>query len=66
MGMNSSTVRPNESTSRTVDDEMSSAAWNDLEVCKSRKFTGYMPKPINAPQLKKQILDILRKRITLI
>ena len=29
-------------------------------------FDGYMPKPINAPQLKKQILDILRERITLI
>ena len=29
-------------------------------------FTGYMPKPITAPQLKKQILDILRERITLI
>ena len=29
-------------------------------------FNGYMPKPINASQLKNQILDILRKRMTLI
>lgn len=32
----------------------------------AERIHGYMPKPINAPQLKKQILDILRERITLI
>ena len=29
-------------------------------------FDGYMPKPINARQLKTQVLDMLRKRMTLI
>ena len=39
---------------------------SDEQKIMQNGFTGYMPKPINAPQLKKQILDILRKRITLI
>ena len=32
----------------------------------SSGFDGYMPKPINARQLKTQVLDMLRKRMTLI
>ena len=39
---------------------------SDEQKIMQNGFTGYMPKPINAPQLKKQILDILRERITLI
>ena len=39
---------------------------SDEQKIMQNGFTGYMPKPINAPQLKKQVLDILRKRITLI
>ena len=39
---------------------------SDEQKIMQNGFTGYMPKPINAPRLKKQILDILRERITLI
>ena len=39
---------------------------SDEQKIMQNGFTGYMPKPTNAPQLKKQILDILRERITLI
>ena len=39
---------------------------SDEQKIMQNGFTGYMPKPINAPQLKKQILNILRERITLI
>ena len=39
---------------------------SDEQKIMQNGFTGYMPKPINAPQLKKQILDILLERITLI
>ena len=42
------------------------ASASDEQKIMQNGFTGYMPKPINAPQLKKQILDILRERITLI
>ena len=39
---------------------------SDEQKVLSSGFNGYMPKPINAGQLKTQILDTLRKRITLI
>ena len=39
---------------------------SDEQKIMQNGFTGYMPKPISAPQLKKQVLDILRKHITLI
>ena len=39
---------------------------SDEQKVLSSGFDGYMPKPINARQLKTQVLDMLRKRMTLI
>ena len=39
---------------------------SDEQKVMSSGFDGYMPKPINASQLRAQILDMLRKRLTLI
>ncbi len=37
---------------------------SDEQKVLSSGFDGYMPKPINARQLKTQVLDMLRKRMT--
>ena len=39
---------------------------SDEQKVLSSGFDGYMPKPINARQLKTQVLDMLRTRMTLI
>ena len=39
---------------------------SDEQKVMQNGFDGYMPKPINAKQLKGQILDVLQSRMTLI
>ena len=39
---------------------------SDEQKVMQNGFDGYMPKPINAKQLKGQILDMLQSRMTLI
>lgn len=39
---------------------------SDEQKARENGFNAYMSKPISAPQLKKQIMEILRKHMTLI